>query len=58
MNKTETDVNYPPLSLLKTWAWMMTNDNSTEVQKKGQENLIQIFGSLDKANEYLSAQAY
>ena len=57
MNKTETTENYPPLSLV-TWAWMMTNDNSPEVQKKGQDNLIQTFGSLAKANKYLLAKAY
>ena len=57
MNKIETNVNYPPLPLLKTWAWMMANGNSPEVQTKGRENLIQTFGSLAKANKYLSVQA-
>lgn len=56
MNKIEIDTNVDPrlLPLIKTWAWMMSYENSFEVQTKGEENLIQTFGSLSKAEEYLS----
>ncbi|WP_394230948.1 hypothetical protein [Shewanella colwelliana] len=44
---------YPPLTLVKTWIWMLNKDDLPEVQKKGLENLLQTFGSLAKANEYI-----
>ncbi|ASJ97834.1 MULTISPECIES: hypothetical protein [Shewanella] len=51
-----SDVQYPPLPLIQTWVWMMTESNSPEIQQKGQNNLISSFGSLAKANEYLVQQ--
>ncbi|QYJ84520.1 MULTISPECIES: hypothetical protein [Shewanella] len=51
-----SDVQYPPLPLVQTWVWMMTESNSPEIQQKGQNNLISSFGSLAKANEYLVKQ--
>ncbi|WOT05780.1 hypothetical protein [Shewanella youngdeokensis] len=47
---------YPPLPLIQTWVWMMTQSETPEIQAKGQSNLIASFGSLAKANEYLLAQ--
>lgn len=44
---------YPPLPLIQTWVWMMTQSGDTDIQRKGQNNLISSFGSLSKANEYL-----
>ncbi|MGS0674398.1 hypothetical protein [Shewanella sp. 0m-4] len=47
---------YPPLPLIQTWIWMMTQSGNPEIQEKGQNNLITSFGSLAKANEYLLEQ--
>ncbi|MEZ9819313.1 hypothetical protein AB4238_01620 [Shewanella sp. 10N.286.45.A1] len=47
---------YPPLPLIQTWIWMMTQSGTPEIQEKGQSNLIASFGSLAKANEYLMEQ--
>ncbi|BAJ00740.1 hypothetical protein [Shewanella violacea] len=46
-------VQYPPLPLIQTWIWMMTQSSDADIQQKGQNNLIASFGSLAKANEYL-----
>ncbi|GIU36224.1 hypothetical protein [Shewanella colwelliana] len=51
-----SEVQYPPLPLIQTWVWMMTESNTPEIQQKGQSNLISSFGSLAKANEYLVKQ--
>ncbi|MCG9695793.1 hypothetical protein [Shewanella sp. Isolate11] len=48
-----SEAQYPPLPLIQTWVWMMTESNSPEIQQKGQSNLISSFGSLAKAHEYL-----
>ncbi|QLE84380.1 MULTISPECIES: hypothetical protein [Shewanella] len=48
-----SDVQYPPLPLIQTWVWMMTESGNPEIQQKGQSNLIASFGSLAKANEYI-----
>ncbi len=48
-----SDTQYPPLPLIETWVWMMTESNCPEIQQKGQNNLISSFGSLAKAHEYL-----
>jgi len=47
---------YPPLPLIQTWIWMMTQSGDSDIQQKGQNNLIASFGSLAKANEYLVNQ--
>jgi hypothetical protein len=49
-------VPYPPLPLIQTWVWMMTQSGDADIQRKGQSNLIASFGSLAKANEYLIKQ--
>ncbi|EDQ01156.1 conserved protein of unknown function [Shewanella benthica] len=46
-------VQYPPLPLIQTWIWMMTQSEDSDIQQKGQNKLIVSFGSLAKANEYL-----
>lgn len=46
---------YPPLPLIQTWVWMMTQSDDAELQQKGQLNLIASFGSLIKAHEYLNS---
>ncbi|MCL1077435.1 hypothetical protein L2734_04475 [Parashewanella spongiae] len=45
---------YPPLALIKTWVWMMVESNVPEINEKGRQNIIDSFGSLSKANEYLT----
>ncbi|WP_372871449.1 hypothetical protein [Shewanella sp.] len=46
-------VQYPPLTLIQTWVWMMMESGNPELQEKGRRNLINSFGSLANANEYL-----
>ena len=46
----------PPLQLIQTWVWMMIESGNPELQEKGRNNLIATFGSLAKANEYLTNQ--
>jgi hypothetical protein len=48
------NVKYPPLQLIQTWVWMMIESGNPELQDKGRNNLISAFGSLAKANEYLT----
>ncbi|BDM63480.1 hypothetical protein NFHSH190041_09320 [Shewanella sp. NFH-SH190041] len=52
-----TNVQYPPLPLIKTWVWMMIESDNPEIREKGKSNLIASFGSLAKANEYLANQS-
>ncbi len=47
-------LQYPPLPLIKTWVWMMVESNVPEINEKGRQNIIESFGSLSKANEYLT----
>lgn len=53
MQKSE-QTNYPPLPLIKTWVWMMVESKEPELKEKGRENIINAFGSLANANEYLT----
>ncbi|WP_434928376.1 hypothetical protein ACRWQN_05615 [Shewanella sp. HL-SH8] len=48
------NIKYPPLQLIQTWVWMMIESNNPELQDKGRNNLILAFGTLAKANEYLT----
>lgn len=48
--------NVPPESLIRTWVWMMSENNDPELVKKGRENLISAFGSLQKAIQYIEEQ--
>lgn len=43
----------PPESLIRTWVWMMSENDSPELMHKGRQNLINAFGSLQKAIEYI-----
>ncbi|MFQ3189875.1 MAG: hypothetical protein ACI936_001001 [Paraglaciecola sp.] len=45
--------NVPPESLIRTWVWMMSENNDPELMNKGRKNLINAFGSLQKAIEYI-----
>jgi len=49
-----TNVKYPPLQLIQTWVWMMIESGNPELQDKGRNNLISAFGTLAKANQYLT----
>ncbi|UJF22864.1 hypothetical protein [Shewanella sp. OMA3-2] len=49
-----TNIKYPPLQLIQTWVWMMIESDNPELQDKGRNNLILAFGTLAKANEYLT----
>ena len=48
--------NVPPESLIRTWVWMMSENNDTELMNKGRKNLINAFGSIQKAIEYIEQQ--
>jgi hypothetical protein len=45
--------NVPPESLIRTWVWMMSENNDPELMNKGRKNLISAFGSLQNAIEYI-----
>ncbi|MBT1444312.1 hypothetical protein KJI95_07205 [Shewanella sp. JM162201] len=47
-------VQHPPITLIQTWVWMMMESGNPELQEKGRRNLVNSFGSLAKANEYLA----
>lgn len=48
--------NMPPESLIRTWVWMMSENNDPELMNKGRNNLISAFGSLQKAIQYIEQQ--
>lgn len=48
--------NAPPESLIRTWVWMMSENNDPELMNKGRQNLIGAFGSLQKAIQYIEEQ--
>jgi hypothetical protein len=48
--------NVPPESLIRTWVWMMSENNDPELINKGRKNLISAFGSLQKAIQYIEQQ--
>jgi hypothetical protein len=47
----------PPESLIRTWVWMMSEKDNPELMQKGRQNLINAFGSLQKAIQYIEQQA-
>ncbi len=48
--------NIPPESLIRTWVWMMSENNDPQLVNKGRQNLVNAFGSLQKAIEYIEQQ--
>lgn len=48
--------NTPPESLIRTWVWMMSENNDPELMNKGRQNLINAFGSLQNAIQYIERQ--
>ena len=48
--------NIPPESLIRTWVWMMSEKNEPDLMNKGRKNLINAFGSIQKAIEYIEQQ--
>lgn len=48
--------NMPPESLIRTWVWMMSENNDPELMNKGRKNLVNAFGSLQKAIQYIEQQ--
>ena len=48
--------NTPPESLIRTWVWMMSENKDPELMNKGRQNLINAFGSLQKAIQYIEQQ--
>jgi hypothetical protein len=48
--------NVPPESLIRTWVWMMSENNDQELMNKGRKNLVSAFGSLQKAIQYIEQQ--
>jgi hypothetical protein len=49
--------NVPPESLIRTWVWMMSENNDQALVNKGRQNLINAFGSLQKAIQYIEQHA-
>ena len=49
--------NTPPESLIRTWVWMMSENNDPELMNKGRKNLINAFGSIQNAIKYIEQQA-
>ncbi|MDU0353712.1 hypothetical protein RS130_07045 [Paraglaciecola aquimarina] len=47
----------PPESLIRTWVWMMSENNNPQLNNKGRQNLINAFGSMQKAIEYIESIA-
>lgn len=48
--------NIPPESLIRTWVWMMSENNDPELMNKGRKNLINAFGSMQNAIKYIEEQ--
>ncbi|MBL4631201.1 MAG: hypothetical protein JKY14_08590 [Paraglaciecola sp.] len=48
--------NIPPESLIRTWVWMMSENNDQALINKGRQNLVDSFGSLHKAVQYIEEQ--
>ena len=48
--------NMPPESLIRTWVWMMSENNDPKLVNKGRQNLVNAFGSLPKAIQYIEQQ--
>ncbi|MFT4937248.1 MAG: hypothetical protein ACI88A_000262 [Paraglaciecola sp.] len=45
--------NAPPESLIRTWVWMMSENDNPELAKKGRQNLINAFGSMQNVIKYI-----
>ncbi|MFT4994577.1 MAG: hypothetical protein ACI965_001612 [Paraglaciecola sp.] len=45
--------NVPPECLIRTWVWMMSENNNPELMKKGRDNLVNAFGSIQNAIKYI-----
>ncbi|MEP0354268.1 MAG: hypothetical protein ABJH06_10235 [Paraglaciecola sp.] len=48
--------NAPPESLIRTWVWMMSETKNPEIMNKGRQNLVNAFGSLQNAIQYIEGQ--
>ena len=53
LSKEQSMHKLPPESLIRTWVWMMSEKDNPELMQKGRQNLINAFGSLQKAIEYI-----
>jgi hypothetical protein len=49
--------NAPPESLIRTWVWMMSENDNPELAKKGRQNLLNAFGSMQNVIKYIEEQA-
>jgi hypothetical protein len=57
IRETQTAMNnVPPESLIRTWVWMMSENNDPELMNKGRKNLINAFGSIQKVIQYIELQ--
>ncbi|MFT5676086.1 MAG: hypothetical protein ACI808_002022 [Paraglaciecola sp.] len=45
--------NAPPESLIRTWVWMMSENDNPELAQKGRQNLINAFGSMQNVIKYI-----
>lgn len=46
----------PPLALVDTWVWMMSNSKEPSLQEVGKERLVDAFGDLHSANVFYNAR--
>ena len=42
-----------PLPIVKTWVWMVTESDDPAIIDQGTDNLVQQFGTLTEANDYI-----
>lgn len=54
MKDTETP-QLPPVSLVRTWLWMMLEANDEQLKAESQERLLSVFGNLKAVVEYVEA---
>ena len=48
-----SEAKKPPVHLVKTWIWMMTQSDDDELKASGQEKLIGAFGSMLEVQKFL-----
>ncbi len=44
-----------PVSLLKTWVWMVTESDDPSLIDQGTDNLIQQFNSITEARDFIES---
>jgi hypothetical protein len=44
----------PPVTLVKTWIWMARDASDYQLKKLGERNIVNTFGSLQAAKDYVT----